>query len=143
MRGLFLLAVILSTCSTTLPKQGIKGQVLWVSGNQLPGPDSKRTAHYGVQRELHIYELTTTHQATMSPEGFFSNIKTKLVTVVTTKADGSFKLRLPAGKYSVFVKEDKGLFANHFDENNAINLITVKEKQFTWLPISIDYQAAY
>ena len=75
--------------------------------------------------------------------GFFKDIQTPLVTKVLSKPDGSFKLRLPPGKYSVFVKEEDGLFANLFDKNNAINPVTVKEKQYSWLPINVDYKAAY
>ncbi|MFZ1808587.1 MAG: carboxypeptidase regulatory-like domain-containing protein [Cyclobacteriaceae bacterium] len=140
---LVLLIILLSACSSTQPRQGIKGQVLWVSGNQMPGPGSKKSSNHGVQRELHIYELTTIKEATMSSDGFFSGIKTKLVSTVTTKADGTFKLRLPVGEYSIFVKEDKGLFASRFDKNNAINPIIIKQKEFAWLPITVDYQAAY
>lgn len=139
-----LLLIVLSfACSSYQQRQGIKGQVFWVSGNQLPGPDANRTAHYGVQRELYIHELTTLKQVTMSPDGFFSNIKTKLVAQISTNPDGSFKIRLPPGEYSVFVKEEEGFYANLFDKNNAINPVFVKEKQYAWLPITVDYQAAY
>ncbi|MEQ9415630.1 MAG: carboxypeptidase regulatory-like domain-containing protein [Cyclobacteriaceae bacterium] len=139
---LVLLILLLSACSTTKPRQGIKGQVLWASGNQMPGPGAGQPSNYGVQRELHVYELTSLKEVTMS-DGFFSDIKTKLVTIVTTKKDGTFKLRLPTGEYSIFVKEDKGLFANRFDQNSAINPTRINEKEFVWLPITVDYQAAY
>lgn len=140
---LILLIFLLSACSSTQPKQGLKGQVLWVSGNQMPGPGSKKSSNNGVQRELHVYELTTIQEATLSPDGFFSGIQTKLIAIVTTKEDGTFTLRLPAGEYSIFVKEDNGLYANRFDQNNSINPIIIKEKEFAWLPITIDYQATY
>ncbi len=130
-------------CNSSQPREGIKGQVFWISGNQLPGPEDNRSAHYGIQREIHIYELTTLKDVTLTPEGFFSDIKTNLVTSLTTKPDGSFKVRLPPGKYSIFVQESAGLYANLFDKNNAINPVVVKEKQYAWLPITVDYQAAY
>lgn len=145
MRRSFILLyiVIASSCAATLNRQGIKGQVLWVSGNQLPGPDANRSAHAGIKRELYIYELTSMSQVSQNPDGFFENIKTKLVTTITTYSDGSFKLKLPPGDYSVFVKEENGLFANRFDKNNTINPVAVKERQYAWLPITVDYQAAY
>ncbi len=138
-----ILAVLSVACSTYQMRQGIKGQVFWVSGNQLPGPDANRMAHYGVQRELYIHELTTLQEVTRSPEGFFSNVKTKLVAQISTNPDGSFKIRLPPGEYSIFVMEKEGLYANLFDKNNAINPVYIKEKQYAWLPITVDYQAAY
>jgi len=125
------------------PNQGIKGQVLWISGNQMPQPDAMKPGRNGVQRELHVYELTTIDQASRSPEGLFTDIKTRLITKIVTKKDGSFKLRLPPGQYTLFVKEENGLFANRFDQNNAISPVIVSQKQFTWLPIKVDYKAAY
>jgi hypothetical protein len=140
---LVLLIILITACSPTQLRQGIKGQVFWVAGNQMPGPGAMKRSNHGIQRELYVYELTTLEQATLSSDGFFSNIQTKLVTKISTKADGTFKLRLPTGEYSLFVKEDKGMFANHFDQNNAINPIIIKQKRFAWLPITVDYQAAY
>ena len=137
-----LFVAVIIACTATQQKQGIKGQVFWIAGNQLPGPDATKSAHYGVQRELYIYELTHLSQVT-AKDGFFFDIQTKLISQITTKADGSFLLRLPPGKYSLFVKEEAGLYANLFDENNAINPVTVKERQYAWMPITVDYEAAY
>lgn len=142
-RSIFPLYIVVASCATTQNRQGIKGQVLWVSGNQLPGPGVNRSAHAGVKRELYIYEITTLSQVDQNNEGFYEHIQTPLIATVTTRSDGSFKLKLPPGVYSIFVKEEGGLFANIFDKNNAINPITVKEKQYTWVPITVDYQAAY
>lgn len=142
-RSIILLYIVIASCATSQNRQGIKGQVLWISGNQLPGPGVNRSAHAGVKRELYIYELTTLSQVSQNPDGFFENIQTKLITTIATSSDGSFKLKLPPGDYSVFVKEEGGLFANRFDKNNAINPVAVKERQYAWLPITVDYQAAY
>ncbi len=138
-----LLYLISLSCSTTQQRQGIKGHVFWISGNQLPGTEHKRSAHTGIQREVVIYELTTLEQATLMENGFFKDIKTRLVAIVETNADGSFKLKLPPGTYSVFVREEKGLFANLFNKDNAINPVAVKERQYSWMPINVDYEAAY
>lgn len=145
MRGFafIILYLLLLACSSAQQRQGIKGQVLLISGNQLPDPENIKRAHYGVQRELVIYELTTTSQVTQNVDGFFTDIETKLITTLKTKADGSFKLRLPPGEYSVLVKEEGGFYGNLFDKNNAINPIIVKENEYAWLPITIDYQAVY
>lgn len=142
-RSFILLCLISLSCSSTQQRQGIKGQVFWISGNLMPGLENPRSIHAGIQREIFVYQLTTLEQATLMENGFFKDIQTPLVTKVLSKPDGSFKLRLPPGKYSVFVKEEDGLFANLFDKNNAINPVTVKEKQYSWLPINVDYKAAY
>lgn len=144
MGRLFILLCLISwSCASTQQRQGIKGQVFWISGNHLPGLENPRSVHTGIQRELYVYQLTTLNQATQFENGFFKDIETTLVTTTLTKRDGSFKLRLPPGKYSVFVKENEGLFANLFDKHNAINPITVKQKEYSWLPINVDYKAVY
>lgn len=145
MRRLSFLLLILAipSCTSTQQRQGIKGHVFWIAGNQLPGPENPRSAHAGIQREILVYEQTTLHEATRLENGFFVDIQTQLIATLMSKPDGSFKLKLPPGKYSVFVREKDGFFANLFDKDNTINPITVKEKQYSWLPINIDYKATY
>lgn len=128
--------------SVEAQKQGIKGQVFWISGNQMPGPDESRSPQQGIVREVVIYTLVRLPE--VKQEGsFFSNIQGQPVATVLSKADGSFKVKLPPGSYSVFVKEINGLFANLFDGDGNINPVTVKAKKYTWITLTVDYEAAY
>lgn len=149
---LFMLAVTLmaNKCESENVKQGLAGKVLWIEGNQMPtiinedNPEStrERPAPKGVQREVHIYELTTMAQATGNGV-FFSDIKTKLVEKVKTDEEGNFAVSLPVGKYSVFVKEDEGLFANKMDGQGHINPVEVNQDEITQLKLELNYKAAY
>lgn len=123
-------------------KEGVRGKVYWIESNQMPGPGARETPEIGVERELFFHEVTKLDQVE-GQDGFYSQINTPLILSVTTKANGTFKVKLPPGTYSVFVKEPKGFYANLFDKHNQINPVTVNPKQFTWLSIAIDYQAAY
>ncbi|MFO7256568.1 MAG: carboxypeptidase-like regulatory domain-containing protein [Bacteroidota bacterium] len=123
-------------------RQGIRGQVFWLSGNQMPGPGRAVTPGLGIKREIHIYEVATRNQADQQ-EVFFSNIKTRHVATVVSDADGRFKVKLPPGRYSLFVKEPQGLFANLFSTSDEINPIVVEPRKFTWVSITVDYEAAY
>lgn len=124
------------------PKEGIQGQVFWLSGNQMPGPGKSILPQQGVTREIVVYKATTLQD--LEQEGtFFSNVKTELVTKATSKADGSFKIKLPPGKYSVFTQEQKGLFANIIDGDGCVSCIEVRPKKYTWMIITVDYEAAY
>jgi hypothetical protein len=123
-------------------KQGIQGKVFWIEGDQMPGPDAVLTPQEGVQREIFIYEATKITDVS-EQGGFFSNIRTKLVLKAKSEEDGSFKVRLAPGLYSVFVMESNGLYANLFDASNFINPVLVKPRTFAWLTIAIDYKAAY
>ncbi|HEY9048988.1 MAG TPA: carboxypeptidase regulatory-like domain-containing protein [Ohtaekwangia sp.] len=144
MRKLLLLTTLVSLLfSAQAQKQGVRGQVFWVSGNQMPGPDQQvKTPQQGIVREIYIYNATRLQDATQQ-NGFFSNISTTLVAKVISDKDGSFKVKLPEGKYSVFVKEDQGLFANLYDGNGCINCVSVKPRKYSWITITVDYQAAY
>ena len=139
-----LLTLLLFTIqfSVVAQKQGIKGQVFWVSGNQMPGPDKSKSPQQGIVREIVIYPEMKL-QDTKQTDGFFTDIQSKPIATVISQADGCFKIKLLPGNYSVFVKESKGLFANLFDGQGNINPITVKAKKYTWITLTVDYEAAY
>ena len=123
-------------------KQGIEGKVFWIAGNQMPGPDRPPTPQVGVKREIFIYEKIRASEAELV-NGFFVRVPSRLILQAESKTDGSFRVKLPPGEYSVLVKEPGGLYANLFDQDNFINPVSVKLKTFSWLTIAIDYEAAY
>jgi hypothetical protein len=142
----FLLATILFISVaflTPAQRQGIRGRVVWVTGNQMPGPGQAPSHPQGIRREIWIYEPTFLTDARQSEGVFFSAIRTKLIKKVRSKSDGRFKTRLPPGHYSLFSMEKKGLFANLFDGQGRINPIEVKAGEYVELTIRVDYTAAY
>ncbi|TXK45335.1 carboxypeptidase regulatory-like domain-containing protein [Pontibacter qinzhouensis] len=125
-------------------KQGIAGRVLWVTGNQMPSPDVPRSSgKKGVQRQVFIYQLTKGAQATTIDGVFHTNIQTNLVTQVVTDANGYFAVSLEPGHYSVFSKEEQGLFANLFDGEGHIFPVEVKQGEVTPVEFLINYNATY
>lgn len=140
----YALILALSLCSFVAlsQKQGLRGQVFWVSGNQMPGPESILSPNQGAIREILIYELTTVSDVTQVGP-FFRDVKTRMVATILSRPDGTFKIKLPPGSYSVFTKERNGLYANLFDEKNNINPVIVRAGQYAWKTITIDYEAAY
>ncbi|RAU84100.1 collagen binding domain-containing protein [Pontibacter arcticus] len=124
-------------------KQGIAGQVFWQQGNQMPSPDApRRSSKNGVQRTVYIYTLTNTSKAKATGV-FYSNIQTKLVTQVITDANGNFTVSLEPGKYSLFTKEEEGLFANLMDGEGNIYPVEVQQNQVTRIEFLINYNATY
>lgn len=131
--------------SSKVVKQGIVGQLIWLEGNLMPTIEgSGRDIPKGqpVQREVYIYPLTKTSQAERN-ENFYDNIQTELITKVMSDQNGIFKVSLEPGKYSVFVKEQKGLFANIFDGYGNIMPVEVYQDEVTQMTIEINYKAAY
>jgi len=143
MRGICAILVLLVIpYFSQAQRQGIKGQLYWVHGNQMPGPEKRHIPRQGVAREIFIYEVTSAPFAEME-NGFYKKIHSRFIKSTFSKPDGSFKVKLPPGDYSVFVKENKGLYANVFDSENHISPVTVKPRKFSWITITIDYEASY
>ena len=142
MRKILILILLTLPYFTYAQKQGIKGQVFWLSGNQMPGPGKLSSPQQGIAREVFIYNAAN-QKDTPSQDGFFKEVNSVFVMKTTSSSDGSFKIKLPPGRYSVFVKEEKGLFANLFDSEGCINCVSVREKKYSWITITVDYEAAY
>ena len=139
---MFVCAALLGAPQACGQRQGVKGEVLWLSGNQMPGPGRSVSPGLGIKREIYIHKVATL-QNTQQNAGFFTAINTELVATTTSREDGSFKVKLPPGTYSVLVKEPGGLFANLFDDMGRINPVIVKSNEFTWLTVTVDYEAAF
>lgn len=133
--------LLLGGCAS-IQVQGIKGQVFWLSGDQMPGPDKKRSPQQGIVREILFYEATKIAETKQDDNFFTINGKSPVGTVIS-QPNGDFSISLPPGKYSVFIKEQDKLFANLFDGDGCINCITVEPKKIAWLTITVDYAAAY
>jgi len=140
--SLTLLLILTVFTAAYSQKQGVEGQVFWVSGNQMPGPDVVLSPNQGAVREVLVYELTNISDATQVGP-FFRDIKAKLIATSQSKPDGTYRIKLPVGSYSVFTREKNGLYANLFDGKGYINPVVIKAGQYTWRTITIDYEAAY
>jgi hypothetical protein len=127
---------------TNAQKQGICGKILWVEGDQMPGPGTNKKSSIGVPREILIYEPVTLQQVTEA-KGLYQQVKAKLINKGQSSTSGLYKIKLPSGKYSVFVKEPDGLFANIFDGQGYINTVEIKRGKFTEFTVTINYKAAY
>ncbi len=139
---LFLLTFLGTLQFTAAPKEGIKGQVFWLSDNQMPGPGKTNSPHLGVAREILIYKAVNETEATQI-DHFYKDIKTELIAKARSKEDGSFKINLPPGEYSIFTQEPMGLFANLIDGKGCVSCVVVEPKKYAWVSITVDYEAAY
>lgn len=124
--------------------QGIEGHVYFVTGNQMPSPDLKPAKPKGLKATLYIYELTNLNQVKKHEHSpFLEFIPTKLIKRAYSDKDGHFKVSMPAGQYSIFVKKDSLFFANWFDGNNNIAPVKVLPDSTTKINIKVDYSASY
>jgi hypothetical protein len=157
MRNLLVLTLLLTvTLATAGPKplrrkarvQAITqlcGTVRELTGNHMPGPGAARTGAGGkpVVRTVLVYPVMSLDSVEQDTGGFFTNVTAKPVATATSDKAGKFCVRLPAGQYSVLVREPKGLYANLFDTKNRINAVVITTGKTTTLPIVISHGASF
>ncbi|MCA6073681.1 carboxypeptidase regulatory-like domain-containing protein [Fulvivirga sedimenti] len=121
----------------------LAGQLVWITGNQMPGPDKKPSSGNGVQRVVLIYPPTLRSDCEMNPNGLYTQVPGNPVATVLSDTDGTFIIHLPEGTYSVLTREEEGMFAGVFDGNGTLNPVLIEKRDTTELRIEINYSAAY
>lgn len=127
-------------------KQGISGVIAELKGNQMPmkGAPPNEPKPIPAATVL-IYEPTNLSEVTKSQISpiLYTSINTKLVASVQSDSTGKFSVALPPGTYSLFVQQGKLFFANLFDSQNNIQLVTVEADKVTQFNITINSGATY
>lgn len=123
--------------------QGIEGYIYQTSGNQMPmkGKPVKHTGK-GITRDVWIYQATTTQQ-TQGNIPLFTQIKSHLAAKVKSDSTGYYKCPLPAGHYSVFIKEGEQFFASETDGQGILNPVDVIAGNLTRRDINVNINAVY
>jgi hypothetical protein len=139
-------AFTLMACHTLKPqvlRQGLSGYVYRESGNQMPSPNRKPRKPKGIKCDLYIYRPTTLKQ-TIGNSPVFTSIDSKLVTIVHSDSTGFYTVKLPVGKYSVFISTDKqSFFADESDGNGILNPAEVTANKVTPRNFTLRLGAVY
>jgi hypothetical protein len=154
MKAKKMLAGILLIISITIPalqncyakgnaKQGIAGEVVWTEGNNMPGVGVNTVVTKKVAREIVVYPMINQKDVTSTEAPFYSNVNIKSVAKGKSGKNGKFFIRLPQGKYSVFVLEKGKLYANSLDGDGNINPVEVNKNKVTISGMIINYEAVY
>ena len=136
--------LILAYTVTGPARQGIEGHIYRISGNQMPSPDVKPTPPQGVKTILYVFDLTNLTQVNrQGASTFYTSVGTRLVKKAETDSSGYFKISLPPGNYSLFVKIGSLYYANWFDGSDHIAPVHVKPGEFAQVTFKMDYDASY
>ncbi len=147
-RTWFIIAILIFSSCAVMKNgdQGVNGQIYWLEGNQMPviseEGDEVRRQKEKVQRTLIICPLVNLGDATME-NGLFKSLAAEPIKEIESDKDGAFSIQLEPGAYSIFTKEEDGLFANRFDTDGNIQPVYIKNGEWVELEILIDYKAAY
>ena len=110
----------------------------------MPSPDSPPPKGHPVEREILIFPLLNMSQVVAGDNGFIKSVgDAEPVETVKSDEEGKFCVSLPAGRYSVVVREPKGLYANLFDTENNIFPVTVKKGKQETIVVDITHQAVF
>lgn len=126
-------------------EQGISGLITEIKGNQMPKVGVAPATPKPVSTTLYVYEPTHISQVKPFETGspLYTTIHRKMVASVLSDSLGRYSVALPAGTYSVFVKKGDYFFANMFDRENNIQLVSVDSGKITPLNILINSGASY
>ncbi|MFD1258891.1 hypothetical protein ACFQ3S_18935 [Mucilaginibacter terrae] len=129
--------------SHTPVTQGIDGFIYLVTGNQMPMKGKPVQRHgKGMVREVWIYQATTVQQV-QGQMPLFTSIHTRLAIKVWSDSTGHYQAALPAGMYSVFVKEGELFFASETDGPGIINPVEVVANKVASRNVTVNIGAAY
>ncbi len=148
--ALFYILFCASACSSQKKssgnnvKQGIAGYVKEATGNQMPSPDREPSTPKGLKTTVFIYEITNIKQVRrIGTSPFYQSLYSKFIKSVETDSKGYFITDMPTGNYSLFVKVDGNYYANSFDSNNNISLVSVQPNHLSEVNITVSSRATY
>lgn len=125
-------------------EQGICGTVVIKRGNFMPGPGRPTPKGQPAEREILIYPLLNINQIDAGENGFINSVReAKPINIVQSDQNGTFCVSLPVGRYSILVREPKGLYANGSDTQNNIFPVTVQKNHQTTVTIEITHEATF
>jgi len=124
--------------------QGISGTITELIGNQMPMKGAPENKPRPVSVTLLVFEPTNLSQVQrVETSALYTSINTRKVASVLSDSTGAFSVALPPGTYSLFVQQGKLFFANSFDSQNNIQLVTVEANKVTPFNITINSRAIY
>ncbi len=112
----------------------------------MPTPDVPRRNSNGTpaERDVLIFPLLNLSQVDAGDNGFIKSVRdAKPIKTVKSAKDGTFCVSLPVGRYSVVVREPKGLYANGSDAQNNIFPVRVETGKQAQVAVEITHEAVF
>jgi len=113
-------------------KQGVRGYVRELKGNQMPSPGRPAAKGRGIPEEICIYALVNLSQVEPTPkECFYKAVHGRLIKTIRSDSTGFFETSLDTGRYSLFIRLGNLYYASLTDQYNNLAPITVEDSRLT------------
>jgi len=131
----FLFLPYLIAFPSSAQRSGIKGQVYLISSNE----NSTPAAYQGVPLELFVYPIISSAEVDMEDDAI-TKIYSQPIERTFSDWNGSFKIKLPPGSYSIFVRYKNRFYGNLIDSKGNLSPAIVSERTYAWTTITVGYQ---
>lgn len=135
-KNLMIFFTLVLTSNVHAQRFGLKGQLYWSTPESINS--SQVVTYNGIPLEIFVHELTSTAEVDLT-DGVITKIYTPVVSRFFCKWDGTFKTKLPAGQYSVFVHYKNGYYGNLKDADDRLSPVSLGKNKNEWITITITY----
>lgn len=119
-------------------KSRVEGKLYLLPSDNNSSNNEGATPYSGLPLEIFVHAPTTNAELD-EDETAITRIYTPLIARVFSKWDGTFKVKLPPGSYSVFVYYQNKYFGNLQDKNGVLSPVIVTQGKKAWVTITINY----
>jgi hypothetical protein len=134
--------VIVTGCARDTVR--VTGVVLRIRGNQMPSPDLPDPVYPGFKTTIYFYQpLTAASARPVGQWGMFSIVNGQLAGTAASNDQGTFKIRLKPGRYSVLIGNDGLYYANIRDGSGVLNPVEIPKGKSLQLRLRADWDATY
>lgn len=118
----------------------IEGQLYWHAPDDSGASIEQTNSYSGIPLEIFVHPLTSAAEIE-TEDGVITKIYTPVIKRAFSKWNGTFRIRLPPGAYSVFVFYKNQFFGNLKDREGNLSPAFVGEKKRAWVTITVNYSA--
>jgi hypothetical protein len=149
--GLYIVGcmLVLTISCNRIPASSIKsnftGHIYDQKFNNMPMTDRPTAKGSPLATTIYIYEPTLINQMEggLVPGPIVSKINSILIDSVHTDKMGAYSMYLKPGKYSVFVKYEKGYYVPFYAGKDWASIFETKQNEITTLDIVVKANSSY
>jgi hypothetical protein len=125
-------------------KQGVRGYVRELKGNQMPSPGMPKHEGMGIPATVCIYPLVNLSQVEPDQKAsFYDAIYARVIKTVQADSTGYFEASLDTGTYSLFIRIGGLYYASLTDQFNHLAPIRVEAHKVTDIALTYRDRVTY